>query len=241
MGREISYSDALKILGEGKSKLLATIDTMLGGVILTATATTGHLDLLALLHARDELVEQSGKLLAGLAQRARGATGKSRTDLLIAAHAVVAVNAYFQALRALDLPIDVSKVELTPEDQLSLTSPQPQVAGRTLIDVLLSAPVPRPLPQRPHERVTKDMRSWYTIVSKCLLEFVSGLAVWDEMDATAQSRFSYSVSTHLPSEAVTLSRKVSAGLPRSPRSSFSGRISRTARQPGGTHPSSQPR
>lgn len=120
MGREISYADALKILGSGESKVLSAINILLGGAIFGATVATGQLELLALLHARDELLEQSGRLLANLGQRVRGAKGKSRTDLLVAAHAVVAVNAYFKAMQGLDLPVDISRLELTHTDQLAL-------------------------------------------------------------------------------------------------------------------------
>ena len=90
-----------------------------------------------------------GKLLASLGQRVRGAKGKSRTDLLIAAHAVVAVNAYFKAMQGLDLPIDISRLELTQADQLALVGSPQHIASQKLAEVLIDAPVPRPLPQRP--------------------------------------------------------------------------------------------
>ena len=202
MGREIGYADALKILGTGNSKVLSAVNTLLGGAILGATVATGQLELLTLLHARDELLEQSAKLLAGLGQRVRGAKGKSRTDLLVAAHAVVAVNAYFKAMRDLDLPVDISRLELTRADQIALAGVPQNVASRKLAEALIAASVPRPLPQRPYERVVGDMKIWYRAMSERLVEFIKGLAVWDEMGETGQDRFCKAVLKDLPAQAV---------------------------------------
>jgi hypothetical protein len=99
MQGDLDYADALKILGEGNYKTLDALDRILGGAILVTSATTGQIGFLGLLGARDELTRNGRKLLARIGQRVRGATGKGRTDLLIAAHAVVAVNGFFEALK----------------------------------------------------------------------------------------------------------------------------------------------
>ncbi len=83
MATRIGYVDALKILGVGRSRTLNVINRLLGGAVLTASAATGQIGLLALLMVRDELITQSEKLLANLGARVRGATGKTRTDLLV--------------------------------------------------------------------------------------------------------------------------------------------------------------
>jgi hypothetical protein len=106
MRGRIGYAEALKILGENESRTLKLIDRLLGGAILISAAVAG-LGPLALLSVRDELIKQSEKLLASYGQRVRGAIGKGRTDLLVAAHAMVAVNAYFEALRDVQLPVDL--------------------------------------------------------------------------------------------------------------------------------------
>jgi len=179
--RQIAYVDALKILGANDSKLLAGVDKILGGAILGATAVTGHLELLGQLDARSELIKQSGKLLSDFGQRARGARGKNRTDLLLAAHAVVAVNAYYEALWHVDLPLDIARLELTRTDQLATAGVSREQSGRSLVDALMGAPVPQPAPYRPYEQTLHELKAWYRAMSARLVDFIKGFSIWDEL------------------------------------------------------------
>jgi hypothetical protein len=201
VGRQIGYADALKILGAGDSKLLAAIDKLLGGAIMGAAVKTGQLELLVLLHARDELLRQSEGLLSGFSQRVRGARGKNRTDLLVAAHAVVAVNAYFQAMRNLDVPVDLTRLELTKADQLAMAGAPHEIRSRKLADVLIDTPLPRPAPHRPYEQTVRDMKIWYGTMSQRLVDFVKGLVIWDELNETQQDRFCEALLKDLPGQA----------------------------------------
>ena len=142
MRGRIGYADALKILGVGHSKTLGVINRLLGGAILAGTAVTGQLELLTLLHAREELIGESEKLLAKFGQRVRGAPGKSRTDLLVAAHGLLAINAYFEALAEAELPINLGQLELTTADQMALAGGPKQAESHKLVEALLQTPVP---------------------------------------------------------------------------------------------------
>jgi hypothetical protein len=190
MARQLTYQDALRILGTGDSKTLRAIDKLLGGAILAATATTGHLEIASLLHVRDQLVNGGQKLLANFGERVRGANGKSRTDLLVAAHAVIAINAYFVSLKAASLSINADDLKLTKKDELHLAGASSSInSSRKLVDALISLPVPLPGAHLPFEQASAKMGQRYEQVSEGLLTFVTGLAVWDTLDDTKRSAF----------------------------------------------------
>jgi hypothetical protein len=184
--QQIVYADALKILGAEDSKPLVVIDRLLGGMILGAAAVTWHPELLVLLHARDELLKQTKRLLSNFGQRTRGAKGKTRTELLIAAHAVIAVNAYFEALRDLDLPLDLTRLELTRADQLEVSGVPLEERSRSLVEVMLGTSLPRPTAHRPPEQVVDELKVWYVTLSQRFVELVRDLAPWDELNETQQ-------------------------------------------------------
>ena len=200
--RQIGYSDALKILGIDDSKLLATIDSLAGGLILGVAAATSRSDLLALLDMRDELMKQAQKMLSDIGQRVRGAKGKNRGQLLMAAHAVVAVNAYFEALHDVELPISPKKLDLKRSDQLTITGIEEQQKSRRLVATLLESPLPRPSVHRPYERVVLEMTAWYNATSRRFLEFAKDTSTWGGLDKTKQFQFRELVLNDVPGKAV---------------------------------------
>ena len=203
MEAQLGYADALKILGDGHSKILKTIDKLLGGAILVTSAATGQIGLISLLEARDELVSQSSKLISDFGQRVRGARGRNRTDLLVAAHTVLAVNAYFQTLNEADLPIKAANLKITTEEQLGIAGAERQTEGsKKLVDELLNISLPLPEAHRPFEQVTKEMEGRYLSFSQELLDFISGLAVWDRLGQQQRANLSKKVLENVPGEAV---------------------------------------
>jgi len=201
MRGRITYIDALKILGVGNKKTLGVIDRLLGAGIL-AVAAVGQPGVLALLSVRDELVSLSQPLLSGLGQRVRGASGKNRSDLLAAAHAVVAMNAYFGALSRIRLPFESSALKLTPEDELALAGGPRRAESGKLVDALLRTPLPLPTSYRPYEQTVLDMRVSYTQISERLIKFVEGLALWDTLDETKRHALRVTLLRQLPDNAI---------------------------------------
>ena len=128
--------------------------------------------------------------------------GKSHTDLLVAAHTVIAVNAYFQSLQTLDLPVDITRLELTKVEQLILAGTPPVLQSRMLTEMLIGTPLPRPTPDRPYEQIVLDMEIWYATMSRRLASFVQGLTVWDELDRRQRTRFVEGLLKQLPGRAV---------------------------------------
>jgi hypothetical protein len=147
-------------------------------------------------------VVQSRKLLAKFGQRVRGAAGKDRTDLLLAAHAVVAVNAYFETFRDVELPIELVSLELTAAEKLALAGTPEFDASCKLADAVLRLPVHVPAPSRPYERVVRDIKFWYLQMSQRTLKFLNGLAVWDNLDDTKQAILRGQLIDTLPELAV---------------------------------------
>ncbi|MCP2335886.1 NACHT domain-containing protein [Actinomadura rupiterrae] len=116
MARGLSYKDAVKILG-GDSPIVETLDRLMGGILLTATAGGSQLAL-SLFDAKGELGSLSRELVSGLSDRLRGLSRFSRTERLEAARQVIMLAAFFDALAEADLPDELR--HFTRAEQLTL-------------------------------------------------------------------------------------------------------------------------
>jgi len=199
----VTYADAALLLGGSNSKVVTALDRLTGGLLLAATAA-GSGFALSLFEARDEVVKLSSDLLVGLQERMRGLDRFSRSERLAAAHAVVVVIAYFDALEDVHFPFDYRDLELTSSEQVLLATATDTPSGRlrSLAEVLLRSEVPMPAPQRPYEKTLEALREYYARLSARLLEFVSGLAVHEKLDETRRQNFSRTVSQMVPDGAV---------------------------------------
>jgi hypothetical protein len=85
---------------------------------------------------------------------------------------------------------------------LATAAETPSGQLRSLAEALLRSEVPMPAPQRPYERTLEALHDYYARLSARLLEFVSGLAVYEELDETRRQNFSKTVSQMVPDRAV---------------------------------------
>ena len=122
MTRTLSYADAVRLLG-GDSEFLDRLKLIGGGVILGAAATFPQF--LALLGAEEEIIRIGHGLGRRLRERREGLSRVDRTRRIAAAHTVLVVTAYFEAMAAADLPIRYPDLELTA------TNRWPSPAGRS--------------------------------------------------------------------------------------------------------------
>jgi len=200
----VSYADAARLLGGSGSRAVAALDRLTGGLLLAATAA-GSGFALSLFAARDEVVRLSGELVSGLEERLRGLDRFGRTERLVAAHAVVVLVAYFDALAGAELPFDARELELTSSEQVALAAGVDASSDRlrALAEALLRSEVPLQTPQRPYEETLGVLREYYARLSDQLLRFVSGLAVYERLDETRRQRFAEAVSQSVPDGAVT--------------------------------------
>jgi hypothetical protein len=204
VSRTLSYADAVRLLGGGDSKAVAAVDKLMGGLLLVASAAGGGFAL-SLFEPRRELAALSRALIAGLGDRMHGLGRFDRSERLAAAHAVIVLTAYFEALNETGLPFDVSELDLTKAEQVAIAAGGLTDSGRlrALATELLRTDLPMPAPQWPYEVTLAALRGFYDAVSARMLHFVSGLAVWDRIDDAARSQFREALRGSLPGRAVS--------------------------------------
>lgn len=125
--RLLSFSDALTLLGSDPPAV-AALDRALGGALNIATGGVGE-GLVRIANARGSVLALGRGAVRGLGQCLGRVDGRAeRTELLHAAHTVIVVLAWFQALEEQRLPVRLEDLELTRREQLALAG-APQVAS----------------------------------------------------------------------------------------------------------------
>src|SRR4051794_15771949 len=99
--RSLSFADALQLLGEADDPVVQRIGKLAGlGAAAATIASAGTIDFFAL---RDEAVRWGNSAVGAVRERSRGLGRFDRTQRLIAAHSVIVLVAYFEAVgEALD-------------------------------------------------------------------------------------------------------------------------------------------
>lgn len=199
MARTLGYGDAVRLLG-GDPPALIALDRALGGALALATGGVSDI-VLSIVDAQGRVIRLGRDLAIGLREQVRGARRVDRTQRLEAAHAVLTVTAYFEALAAAPLPFEASALKLTRREQLRLASGSEPAQG--FLDALLNTAPPRPEPHLPYEDFLEQLKNWYGRLSTRLLSFVRGLAVWDELSETAQAATAEVICGVVCDQAVT--------------------------------------
>ncbi|MFF0447947.1 NACHT domain-containing protein [Streptomyces sp. NPDC004609] len=178
--RLLGYRDAVAIL-TGDSEGLAAADRVLGGALSMATGGVSDA-VLSVFDAQRGVLRLGRDLTAGLTGDPAGADRATRTERIAAAHTVLVVTAFFEALAEAELPFRLEELELTGRDQVAIAGgPAP---GRDLLRALLATEVPQPAPHLPYEEVLDALRPWFARCWSELMVFVRGLALWDRLDDT---------------------------------------------------------
>jgi hypothetical protein len=204
MARGVSFTDAANLLGGRENQTVAAVDRLAGGLLLVASAA-GAGFALSLFGPKSELARLSGDLVSGLADRLRGVSRLGRSERLVAAHAVVVLTAYFEALREVSLPFDVRELKLTAAEQVAVATGGAAGAAslRALADALLRTDVPMPAAQRPYELTLETLKGFYEHLSEEVSRFVAGLAVWDRLNDAHRQRFRDTMRRDVPARAAT--------------------------------------
>lgn len=200
--RLLSFSDALALLGSDPPAV-AALDRALGGVLNLATGGVGD-GLVRIADARGSVLTLGRGAVRGIGRRLGRADGRAeRSELLHAAHTVIVVLAWFQALEEQRLPVRVEDMQLSRREQLALAgAPQPSERGAAFARSLAAIDAPSPAPHRPFEAVTDELRRWYEGLSGRFLDFAEGLRVWSAQTETARGEAREVIRTELPREAV---------------------------------------
>jgi hypothetical protein len=186
MRRQLSYADAVKLLEPVDSKVIEALGNIASGALL-ATAALGLPQALTLLEAREQVTELGQKLVHSLSEKLSGRARYSRTVKLVAAHSVIVVTAFFDALAKIQFPFD-----LTWErgDQLAITTGSPQGSSASAwVKSLTQAGIPVPAPQVPFEDTIESVTSYYHILFKQLISFLQGLAAWGNANSAERTEF----------------------------------------------------
>ncbi|MBT2507900.1 hypothetical protein J7I98_18835 [Streptomyces sp. ISL-98] len=178
--RLLSYSDAVAILG-GDSAALAAADQALGGALSMATGGASDA-VLNVFDAQGRLLRLGRDLTAGLRERLGSSERAERTERIAAAHAVIVITAFFEALGEAELPFELAELRLTRREQIGLAGGSD--AAHSFVQALVATGTPQPAPHQPYEQVLTELRFWYMTLAERLHRFTTGLAVWDRLDET---------------------------------------------------------
>ncbi|MGW2213825.1 NACHT domain-containing protein [Nonomuraea sp. NPDC001684] len=176
-----NYSDAVKVLG-GEGKLVKALDRLVGGLLLSATGPTGEL-VVSLFDVEGELARVSGQLGTALHDRFSGLGRYQRTQRIAAAHAVIVVTAFFEAVRQGEEHLGAGKLRMLRSEQVLIAGASDVTGNRLgdLVEHLLHVQLPCPGPTQPYEQVEKALDDYYRLLSARLLTFLRGLRMWESM------------------------------------------------------------
>lgn len=213
MARSLSYSDAVKLLG-GEGKTVAALDRLLGGALLAATGGGSALAL-GLFDAKGELARLSGELLVGLRDKVSGLGRYDRTRRLEAAHTVIVLTAFFEALDGSGLP----DLQIDRSEQIALAAhvSGDSVEGRPGFAGVLALDPPPIQPDAPSDQSSTYLVDYYRVLSSKIVFLAEGLAVWDRLDETRRDRYERLLFKEIPGQAIRryeeLLRRLAADFP----------------------------
>ncbi|WP_143253897.1 NACHT domain-containing protein [Amycolatopsis keratiniphila] len=175
--RPYSYADAVKLLGPKENAAVAALDRLVGGALLGSVAF-GATELLGWFDAKVDFIKISHEVLGKLAEKQRGLSRYARTERVSAAHSVIVVLAFFEAVDELGLPVSTKQLGVTKKEQLQLVG----------LSHLFDGVWPMPTPDRPYEATREALFRQYVDSAAALLELVRAHAIWDELNETQQTR-----------------------------------------------------
>ncbi|HEY0697424.1 MAG TPA: hypothetical protein VGD43_06400, partial [Micromonospora sp.] len=198
MSEVLSYTDAVRLLGGQKSRFVAVFDRLTGGVLLAASVPLPAL--LGIFDAKAEFVRLGHDLVRDLAERRSGLSRYGRTRRLEAAHAVIAVTAFFEVLAEAELPFRFADLEIDKAEQLALAGRQAAAPGQ-LTQAIFATAAPLPGPELPYPRLREELATYYEGLAHRLDGFVVGLAAWEGVVPPDLAAF-HALLDELPARAV---------------------------------------
>jgi hypothetical protein len=202
MARTFSYNEAARLLGGQDSGVIQLIDRAVSMAML-ALGVSGVKEILDWFEPEGVFIRCSNELIADIKRKIGPARGKSRTEILTAAHSIIVITAYFEMFKSVRLPFNPKRIKLTKDDELTLATGQvvETSSAKELLNALLNAELPIPSPYEPTEVIRRRLRRHYEELSARLIKFLTGLALWDELDDTTRNRVQR-ISSEVPRRAV---------------------------------------
>ena len=173
--RGLSFADAVQLL-DGDSPLVAAVGRAAGlGAAGLAVGTAGALDFFAL---RDQLVTWGHAAARQWSDRVRGLSRFDRTERLMAAHSVIVVVSFFDALDEwlAGHGFDPAAARMTAAEQAAVTAHAgPSESFAEVVACLIERPPPMPSPRVPFEAFERPLIRYYFEVAGATFEFLAGL------------------------------------------------------------------
>src|SRR5690348_2660751 len=184
----LTFEGALRILGHHESRLIAKLDTVLGGVIMAAGAGIGlaaaggpalapatvFATIWGLTDQKSEAVSLLGKVIGAVSGKLAGTRGYERRQLIAAAHTTIAIAAFFESFQE-HAGKDFSGLKITDAQKEAVIA-APRKAGETIYNVLYAAEIPAPSHLYGFEENTERVRNWCVAFTDDLGSFLHGLA-----------------------------------------------------------------
>jgi hypothetical protein len=198
MSQGLKYADAVKLLG-GASPAVKAMDDLLGGALAVATGGGSELAL-GLFDAKAEVI-RLGHVVAGkLHETVRGLGRYDRSSRLQAAHGILVVTSFFDALDEIIEATELESPQLTRADQVMLAAGT-RLDGEWLF-VLFHTDLPAPSPETSYQALLTLLRRHYTAMSLEFGRYLEGLAVWDRSTERDHRQVHELLTGRLPDLAV---------------------------------------
>lgn len=207
--RTLGYGDAVKLLGGGESRVLTALSN-LAGAALTAFSAGGSATALGLFDLKGEVDRMGRDAVGALRDRVRGLDRFSRTELLEAAHTVIVITSFFEALDDLDeslnTALNTASLELTGQEQATLAAgggygARPGRMGLADLADFLTRPQTGATIGRP-ALLGIELLPYYGELGRRMLLFAHGTAVWDRTNETRRSAWAHALMHELSDTAV---------------------------------------
>jgi hypothetical protein len=179
----LTYEDAVRILGGGEQKLLKYLDR----ASMVALIAIGGFNLFDM---REQIVRFGGELITKLSERLRGIDRLTRAERLAAAHHVIVITAFFDALgEIIDNVGPVSPRRITAADELAIASAEHVHAGwRSVVDGLTAAVPEQRSPLDSRETAREKVMFIYIDLIASVYTYIK-IALWDGFNETQRDRF----------------------------------------------------
>lgn len=187
MSDSLTYADALKILGFQKSRLVKFLDAVASAGLASwaASAALSGKEAgipLGLYEVKNDVLGFAHQIVRKVSEWRSGLSRFDRTQRLAAAHAVLIISSYFEALDEL---ADLEQLDLSASEMaVQATGGASPDDYSELLMVLVGARLPMPEPHRLFSAIRDEIMAIYLSMAAHLANFVSGIALSDRLDET---------------------------------------------------------
>ena len=203
MSANLSYADAVKLLGGGDKGIVSALDKLTGGLLLAATGG-GASFVLSLFDVQGELARLNQELVSRLGDQVRGLGRFDRTQRLAAAHRVIVLTGFFEAVSGAGFPLGAGELRLGKSEQVGVTTGEQVPSQRlgVLAGILNDSDIPGETMRSGSGIAPDSLKDFYTRLSGRLIVYVEGLDAWDEVSDAARESFADVLRDRVPGIAV---------------------------------------